>query len=1019
MLFRPYLRCSSSLASGAVAAALILVPGLATAQSASSQEDVAQVEEIVVTGSRIRLKDYVAPNPVTTITSETIENSGQTNLVQFLQDVPALVNSIDSETGADVNNNFLGYNLLDLRNLGYIRTLVLVDGRRHIPAVPGSSAVDIGQIPVALIERTEILTGGASAIYGADGVSGVVNFVLKDDFEGLDVRSQYGWSDHGGGENTFVSVLAGRNFDSGRGNVMVGLEYDKTEDLDFQDRDFSRIGQLATSYDNPDDGEDVDDDPNVPDNLVGYGLNWYDTSLEGSVYTNFNTATSGSGVSFTGDGLPWVDGIQVGNATMIGGSGTPLEAFNDDLIPGQERYTLYARGSYELSPHHELFADIKYTSSTSDFIGQPSYDYGMFISLDNPFIPDNIRADALTPGGLGTPEGAFGAPGVLIAKDNFYLGRLTYETENESLRGVVGLRGDLGAGVSYEVSLVLGEANQTNTYTNVRYADRYYAATDVVIDPVSGDPVCRSNLDPTALAPGDLFGQLTFDDPALANVGTFTRGPNSGCIPLNPFGLDNADPAAIDWVMGDGETGAKLQQRVLNAFITGDSSEWFSLPAGPISFVFGGEYREERSVSSPDPLQSLAESVNFGGLSDLGRAVATRGKYDVKEAFTEISVPVLANLPFAQELTLTGAYRYSDYSSVGETDTWNLGLRYRPIQDVMFRATKAFAVRAPNINDLYAGRRQTSAGFLDPCDLKNIGDGQNPANRLANCQAAFDALGVDLATYEDTSSETTLGFITGNPNLDPEEADSVTAGLVINPRFLPGLAISIDYYDIEIKGAIASPTVQTIIDNCYDLPAGSDFCDLITRGTPAVNPGRVVSFEQVPGNLQTYSTSGVDFGARYILDPAILGIEKDIGRFTFVLNGNYLDSLEAVVAANAPVRDDKGVEGAPEWQANFDVTWEVGPVSINYGYSWFDKTSRVSNVTLETQPDNLPAEWMYYDERSVHDIQARYAIGERYSIYGGINNIADQEPQPIGFGDASYPVSSLGRFFYLGVNANF
>ncbi len=1001
----------------------------AVAQDAAPQQDVTEVEEIVVTGSRIRLQDYVAPNPVTTVTAETLENSGQTNIVQFLQDVPALVDSIDSETGADVNANFLGFNLLDLRNLGFVRTLVLVDGRRHTPAVAGTSAVDIAQIPVALIERTEILTGGASAIYGADGVSGVVNFILKDSFEGIDLRSQYGMSEKGGGDNIFVSGLVGRNFDGGRGNIMLGFEYDETQDLDFQDREFTRIGQLATSYNNPNDGvgacdpgETITcDDPNVPDNLIGYGLNWNDTSLEGSVYTSFAEPTQpgSSGVSFLGNGQPFINGIQVGNAQMIGGSGTPLEAFNDDLIPGQERYTLFARGTYELSSNHELFAEVKYTNSKSDFLGQPSYDYGLFISIDNPFIPAPIRAAATRPNGLGTPEGAFFAPGVLIAKDNFFLGRLSQEAVNESLRAVFGLRGSLPAGLEYEISFVAGEADNTTTFNNVRLADRYYAATDVVINPANGQPICRSNLDPTALAPGDLFGQLQFDDPSLASVGTFTRGPNSGCIPLNPFGLDNASAEAIDWVMGDGQTSAKLQQRVLNAFITGDTSSFFSLPAGPISFVLGGEYREERSTSQPDPLQSLAESVNFGGLTDLGRAVATRGQYDVTEVFTEVSVPVLRDLPFAEELTVSGAFRYSDYSSIGETETWNVGLKYRPIQDIMFRATKAFAVRAPNINDLFAGRRQTSAGFADPCDADNIANGENPANRLANCQAAFSALGVNLATYRDTSSETTLGFITGNPFLNPEESDSETYGLVINPRFLPGLAISIDYYNIEIENAIASTPVQTIVNNCYDLEAGNDFCNFITRGTPAVNPGRIVSFDQVPGNLQSFSTSGVDFGARYTLNPADLGIERDIGSFTFTLNGSYLESLEAVVAPNAPVRDDKGVEGAPEWQANFDLVWTRGPLSVNYGYSWFDATSRVSNVTLNTQPDNLPAEWLFYDERSVHDLQARFEVNETISVYGGVNNLTDQEPQPIGFGDASYPVSSLGRFYYIGVNASF
>lgn len=992
-----------------------------------------------MTGSRIRLQDYVAANPVTTITAETLENSGQTNIVQFLQDVPALVDSIDSETGADVNANFLGFNLLDLRNLGTVRTLVLVDSRRHVPAVAGTSAVDIAQIPVALIERTEILTGGASAIYGADGVSGVVNFILKKEFEGIDIRSQSGWSDKGGGDNVFFSGLVGRNFHEDRGNIMLGFEYDETEDLDFQDREFTRIGQLATSYNNPNDGPrpcapgvpitSACDDPNVPDNLIGFGLRWNDTSLEGSVYTSadnfFDPQPAGSGATFLGNGQPFINGIQLGNAQAIGGSGTPLEAFNDDLIPGQERYTLYARGTYELSANHELFADVKYTNSKSGFIGQPSYDYGMFIRADNPFIPANILAAArdASVGGLATVAGAadlgLPGPGVLIAKDNFFLGRLSQEAVNESLRGVLGLRGSLPAGLEYEISFVAGQAENTTTFNNVRLADRYYAATDVVINPATGRPICRSDLNPAALAPGDLFGQLTFDDPSLATVGSFTRGPNSGCIPLNPFGLNNASAAAIDWVMGDGETSAKLEQQVLNAFITGDSESFFSLPAGPISFVLGGEYREERSTSKPDPLQLLAESVNFGGLTDLGRAVPTRGNYDVSEAFAEVSVPILRDLHFAEELTVSGAFRYSDYSSIGETETWNLGLRYRPIQDIMFRGTKAFAVRAPNINDLFAGRRQTSAGFADPCDLDNIASGQNPANRLANCQAAFSALGVNLATYRDTSSETTLGFITGNPFLNPEESNSETYGLVINPRFVPGLALSIDYYDIEIDGAIASFSVQTIVNNCYDLAAGNEFCSFITRGTPAVNPGRIVSFDQVPGNLQTFSTSGVDFGARYLLDPANLGITSDIGQFTFTLNGSYLESLEAVVAPNAPVRDDKGVEGAPEWQANFDMVWVRGPLSVNYGYSWFDKTSRVSNVTLNTQPDNLPAEWLYYDERSVHDLQARYELTAQWSVYGGVNNLTDQEPQPIGFGDASYPVSSLGRFFYIGANATF
>lgn len=898
---------------------------------------------------------------------------------------------------------------------------MLVDGRRHVPSAPGTSAVDVSQIPVALIERTEILTGGASAIYGADGVTGVVNFILKKDFDGIDLRSQYGWSEEGGGENSFVSLLVGRNFDNGRSNLTFGVEYDNTKDLDFNDREFTRVGNTLTSYNNPDDGTGVNDDPNVPDFLVGTGLTWYDTSLEGSVFTNFFTATSTVGASFLGTGAPYIDGEYVGNAYSIGGSGTPLEAFNDDLIPGQERYTIHASGRYDLSPNHEFFAEVKYTNATTDFVGQPSYDYGLFVSIDNVFIPANILADALTPFGNGTPEGvdAIGlpGPGVLIARDNFFLGRLTQETQNETLRGVFGLRGDLGGGLQYEISYVAGEANQTIDYSNVRLNDRYYAATDVIRDPATGQNVCRSNLDPTALAPGDIFGQFAFDDPTLAGRGTFTPGRNSGCIPLNPFGTPSA--AALDWVMGEGTETAQLRQHVLNAFITGDTEAWFSLPAGAISFVLGAEYRREESKTRPDDLQTQAEAIDFGGLTGLGRSVPTVGEYDVSELFTELSVPLLRDLPFAQELTFNGAFRYSDYSTIGETETWNLGLRYRPIQDIMFRATQARAVRAPNINDIFRGRSQTFGSFSDPCSADNIAFGDNPANRLANCTTAFAALGVNLATYLDTSSESTAGFITGNPLLDPEEADTQTFGLVATPRFIPGLVLTLDYYDVEISGAIASYSVQTIVNNCYDLPAGNPFCDLITRGRPVVNPGRIVSFDQVPGNLSSFATAGFDFGIRYTLDPANFGIDRDIGLFNFSVQGNKLERLETRATDDADLNDDLGEEGAPEWQATFDLTWAFNNLTVNYGYSWFDATSRVSNVTLVTQPDFYAPEYMYYDERSVHDLQVKYEINDWINVYGGVNNFTDAKPSPLGFGDASYPVSSLGRFFYIGVNTSF
>lgn len=1026
MSHRARLNGGSALAGGVLAALLLAAPALAQDAPPSSQEpDATEVEEIVVTGTRLRLPDYVAANPVTSVTGESLEQSGQTNLTQFLQDVPSLVNSIDIETGSDVNANFNGLALLNLRNLGSSRTLVLVDGRRHVPSNPGTTGVDATAIPTALIDRVEVLTGGASAIYGADGVSGVVNFILKKDFEGVDIRSQYGWSDKGGGDNWFVGGLVGHNFANDRANITLGFEYDDTQDLKFEDRDFTRTGRLRSLVDNPDD-IDPDgnlDDPTIFDQIAVAGVRYYDTSLEGSVYTNFLTSPNASGVTFLGNGQPFIDGtIQYGSALMQGGSGTPVDLFNDDLIPGQERYSVYSTASFDLTDQHELFGEVKYTSSTVDFEGQPPYDYGLFISEQNPFLPANILADARTPGGFAsTPTGGpFGpalglpGPGVLVARDNFYIGRSQQETENETFRTVLGLRGQVFDDIDYEVSYVFGRANQTINYGNVILNDRYYAASDVVINPATNTPVCRSNLDPTAAAPGDLFGQFPYDAQYLGR-GTFTPGANSGCIPLNTFGTP--DPAALDWILGEGTFEAELTQHVLNAFISGDTERWFSLPGGPISYVFGGEYRKEESTTTPDELQALAESIEYAGLTSLGRVVPTDGEYDVSEFFTELSFPILSGLPLAEELTLSGAYRFSDYSTVGKTDTWNVAFRYRPVEDLMFRGTIARAVRAPSINDLFRGRGQVFAGFNDPCDRNNRNDGENPAQRQANCDAALTAIGVDPLTFEDTGSETIAGFSVGNPNLEPEEGDTETLGLVYTPSFAPGLNISVDYYDIEITGLIQPFTVQRIVNNCYDLPAGNEFCDLITRNPGGVNPGRINGFEQIPGNLAFATTRGIDYGVRYNLDPANWGIERDIGTFNFQLLVNQLLELDTQDTEDAPVVDGVSVEGAPEFQATFDATWTISNFSVNYGISWFDRTSRYSNTTLRTQFDIAPDDIKYYSERFVHDIQARYAFDNGLEVYGGVNNIGDQEPEPFGFGDASYPVSGLGRFFYVGARA--
>ena len=497
---------ATTLLSSAAALAALAAP-----QAAVAQDEAVAVEELVVTGSRIRLQDFVSPNPVSTLTGEAIERSGVTNVTDLMENYPALVGSTDTQALSNAaDRGSVGLNLLNLRNLGTKRTLVLVDGRRHVAGQAGSAAVDTNAIPVALIDRVEVLTGGASAIYGADGVSGVVNFITKRNFDGLDVRAQYGWSDLGGGEESFISALGGRNFMDGRANLTVGLEYSNRDAIDPQDRDFSRAGQRETLVNNP--ADYPDENPGVDradwgdtDLVFARDGRYIDTALGGGVYTRAGFGPTLSGVSFQGDGTPWQDGIYTGGFSMLGGSGTPLDLFQTELVPGLERWTGYVGGMFEITPDHRMFADFKYNNAKTSFKSQPTFDYGILVPIDNPYIPDSIRADALAPGGMAAP-GGLRNPGVLVARDNFDLGSVRREIERETFRGVIGFEGDLSPSVAYNVSYTYGQTKESNTELNNRNNLRWFAAIDAVRDPSSGNIVCRSALDPSAIPDGDQFG---------------------------------------------------------------------------------------------------------------------------------------------------------------------------------------------------------------------------------------------------------------------------------------------------------------------------------------------------------------------------------------------------------------------------------------------------------------------------------------------------------------------------------
>ncbi len=961
-------------------------------------EEVSSEDAIVVTGSRIPRPEADSPNPVTSISSETIQQSGLTNLTDLLVQNPAL---IGSSTQADAGGSTalfggVGINLLNLRNLGTDRTLVLVNGRRHISGLSGTASVDINTIPNALIERIDVLTGGVSAIYGADGVSGVVNFVLKRDFEGFDARFQSGISSRGDANNIYASATAGTNFADERGNVALSYEYNRDARVPASARATGRTFEFFSFRRNL---ADIPDDPNIVDRILYNDVRYADSSTNGAVDTDIDFSPD-----FQGNGQPYDLGtfLPGSGGVVQGGSSTPVAGYQGDLSPKTEKHNVNLLGSFEFSPALRLFAEGKYVKTKNFSFAQPSFDFFTTIQADNPFIPEPIR-NAIVPEALSL--GIFGdvgflPDGIFVSRDNFDLGTRGEYAERDTYRGVIGFDGAITDNANYEVSYVYGQTKTNFLATNYRIGDRYFAALDAVRAP-NGQIVCRSNLDPNAPA----------NDPNAIILGvdttprTFTPGPNSGCVPLNILGEGVASQAALDFINADLENSVKVEQHVVSGSIAGDFGALFELPGGPVGFAVGAEYRKEKSVYLSDPLQEQ------GALLDLAEIQDESGSFDVKEAFAELNVPLLRDLPFADILQFGAAIRLSDYSTVGNTTTWKVDGTWGPVRDIRFRGTYSEAVRAPNITELFAPENGTFAFIDDPCDPTNLPEGTS--FRQANCTALLTGLGINPATFSPTSDPRATvslpGRAGGNPNLDEEEARTWTAGVVLRPRFLPGFVATFDWYDIKLRNAISTATAQDLVDLCVDQPTlDNQFCENIGRD-PAT--GFVNDFLVGPANVAQFATSGADFTVNYGFQ-----ISPTLGNFNLRLAGGYLDTLEFIPTPGAEVDDDREEAFAPKWNGTLDLTWRKDNVTVNYGVNYFSKTRRYTTEQQEANPDLVEPRYFFFREKWEHDVQVGWTTDdERFSFYTGVNNIFDRLPD---VGSLNYPSNFRGRYFYAGVRVN-
>lgn len=941
-----------------------------------------QDDRIVVTGTRIQSPNVESPNPITSLTSETLAYTGNTSVQEIVQEVGALVGS---EGESEVNN---GENFLVLRNLGENRTLVLVDGQRFVSGFSGTSAVDTNTIPLAMIERVDVFTGGASAIYGADAVTGVVNFILKDDFEGLAFDAQYGNAEDGDFEDQQYSLTAGHNFHDGRGNVTANYTYGLRPLVEATAREDSSTGVH----------ERVDNlDGDVPEFVLRPGTNEAFFTEGGARIDPFNSFSTG----FNGDGSPFENGIPVGSfggTGQLGGDGIPnWLLFAQAIRPKNERHIATIKGHYDVSDAFTPYINFNYSHVTNAQLEQHSLTVGSQVARDNAFLPASVLAAA--------PDDA----PIFFNRWDLDGGLLDFEVEKESYRIILGAKGDLTDWLRYDASINYGRVDRRETLFNNRLYDRYLAAIDSV-DDGTGRIVCRSDLDPGSFntLPTDFIS--TSFDPSLGAV-SFTPGANSGCIPFDPFTSDDSlNQAAVDWIFRPTTSELENELTVISGYIAGESSPWFELPGGPVNFVLGGEYRDESSSVVFDELSGSDRTVAWEAGTNLS------GEFDVIEGFVEVSLPLLQDVgPFIESFTVDSAYRFSDYSTIGSTHTWKVGAIWETLGGFTARGTISSAVRAPNIGELFEPRTNISISLAqDPCDIDNVNLGS--PTRAANCAQDLSALGVDPTTFDPLLGTFFPAVQGGNPDLEEETALTKTVGFLWQPGFIDGFTLSADYFNINIEDAVISPNQIAIFNACYDSATLDNiFCSLLSRD-PTTGAANFVELEAV--NVAEIQTAGFEFAAVYQLPT------DSFGDFTFAWNSTYLNKLKIQRTPLPILTDDRGLfntdtgGSSPKWVVNFDLSWVRGAWDANYGLNYNSETLRPPLINAQRDDAANIIDDPFVDAFINHDLQVGYRPDPRVRIYAGVTNLSDEAPDRVqgSLNGPSGRQGFAGRTYYVGVN---
>jgi outer membrane receptor protein involved in Fe transport len=909
------------------------------------------LEEVIVTGSRLATRDgYEAVTPVTVVDAENLARGTPSNLADALNQLPQFRNSHNERS-----NNLLSFdtpqagNNLNLRGVGEIRGLILLDGRR-VPPTSFVGTVDVNLLPQMLVERVDIVTAGASAVYGADAVSGVVNYVLDTDFEGLKTAAQWGQSGEGDADTYRLGIAGGTSVLDDRLHLLFSAERLDSDGVpNLSDRPNWEPSYLTV-------GDGTPDNPYV----LEQGVRFSNITTGGLILTG-----PLAGQMFTPDGE--LAAFDPGTPTAsdgfgIGGDGARWPSHS--LTGTIEADALFGRASYDFTSDVTGFVQATWADTQNTYSAHPNFTFGPDITIfsGNPFLPDAAQ-DVLT----ATGTESFGMDRLHVD-----MGLIDNIVDNESLNFTAGLSGTLWDdwewNAHYTYASVDMESRTTNHLQNVEFA----AALDAVLDP-AGNVVCR----------------ITLTNPGLRD----------DCVPINVFGDGAPSAEAIAYITDTQMYAVTNDLDEIQFALSGTPwSNW----AGDVGLVLGASWREQAIVqtSNANPAEPVDSTGVRGVPSNLRFLAANNGvadgSYDTTEVFTEVAFPLLADQPYAERLELNGAFRLVDYSSFGQEEAWKVGLVYEVTDDLRFRFTQSRDIRSPTLFDLFAGRSAGIAGIFD---------------------AHTGISGI----------VTTEGG--GNPALNPEEGETFTVGIGWRPEWLPGFSLSIDYYDIEIKGIISTIPGTPMIQICHDSGHTDPVCDLIVRPLPIddTSPDNFpISVSELPINLGFLKTDGIDIDATWTSESDAWNLRALINYVgSHVLN----NGLGGESREFAGVLFDPGSGGPsiPEWSGLVSATWQGGPWTVYAQERFIDSMSRIGgNIPDAVFADGTDgASAVYYT-----DLTIEYALPTSYEaeLFLSVNNLFDEDPPllaPINYNPGvQYPTAlsvydTVGRYFTVGARLDF